>query len=362
MKKFIVLFAAFAMVLAFAPAATADVDFYGSARMWTYMTSVDNTGAVIDTDDVRWDLGPFSRFGANFKNGDVRGKFELDVRDGDGSDGASTVGDMRLRHLFGEWNFGSGKLLVGQTWPLTDWAVTGLQYTGGGLQSYGSVGMTYARTSQIRLTFGNLKIAFMTPDIGLGGGGIYTNDTERTIPKMEVRYGFKFDPVSIDLLGGYQTYAAISATDSTEDIASYLAGVRVKSNFGAFYANFGANIAQNGGNYGMSNAVLTAATWDGNTLKDNDSFGACVALGFKMSDTMTFEIGYGMNSSEEDTAATNEDEAQAYYLLAKINLAPGVNMYPEIGVLDADTITVNGVESEQAETTFFGIVWKIDFK
>lgn len=364
MKKFIVLFAAFAMVFAFAPVATADVDLYGSARMWTYRVNVDNVAPAFDDEDTVWRMGPFSRFGANFKSGDITGKMEFDARDQDTLDGASTLGDMRIRHLYGEWDFGGGKLLVGHTWPLSDWAVTSLQYTGGGLQSYGSVGMGFARTSQIRLTFGNLKIGFLAPRItdGAPTGSLYGVNTDTTLPKIEVRYGFKFDPVSIDLVGGWQSYDIVNAADQEKDITSYVGAVRVKMNFGAAYVNLGANLAQNGGQYGMSNAVLDNAMFQNGEVKDNESYGYCAAVGFKLSDMATLEAGYGKNESEDDRTTTDEDEAQAYYLLAKIQLAPGVMMYPEVGVLDGEDVTTAGVKADQAKTTFFGIVWKIDFK
>ena len=94
-----------------------------------------------DKDDTgtTWMIGPFSRFGATFKGGDVSGKFELDGRTTAGKS-ASSVGSLRMRHLYGTWNFGSGELLIGQTWPITDQPIAGLQFSGDGLQSFGGVG------------------------------------------------------------------------------------------------------------------------------------------------------------------------------------------------------------------------------
>ena len=65
MKKFIVLFAAFAMVFVFAPAATADVEVYGSARFRTYSADVDPNVAGTSSDrDTEWRIGHLTRFGA----------------------------------------------------------------------------------------------------------------------------------------------------------------------------------------------------------------------------------------------------------------------------------------------------------
>ena len=42
--------------------------------------------------------------------------------------------------------------------------VSGLNYYSGGLQQFGGLGYAVNRTSQIRLTFGDFRIAFLPPD------------------------------------------------------------------------------------------------------------------------------------------------------------------------------------------------------
>ncbi len=366
MKKLIVILAAIAMVGAFTATAMADVSLYGSARMWTYRISTDKeaTGTNYDQDDTTWKMGPFSRFGANFKGDKVSGKFELDARDADGLDGASTVGDMRVRVLWGEWDFGAGKLGVGHNWPLSDWNITLNQSTGGGIQGYGSTGMSWARHSQIRLTFDNLKISFASPDISDGGVGTYVTRQERTLPKIELRYGMKLDLLALDFLGAYQSYNALNATNQDKSITSYLLGVRAKMNFGPAYLNFAGRYDQNGGNYGVSSGVRNNAVWNATTLdvEDTTTYGAAFALGYKVSDMFTVEAYYGKTKSEDDRVGTNEDEAQMYGVTAKITLAPGVYLFPEFVVEDYEDSTTADIVSQEGKKTSIGMVWRIDFK
>ena len=150
MKKFIIFIAAFAMVGAAVATAMADVDLYGSARFRTYYkdTSVDDP-TKFDDGDLEWQMGYLTRFGANFKSDKITGKFEMDARVATPGDypgsfavgmGASSVGNMRLRQLWGEYDFGSWKFMIGQNYPLYDAPVSGLNYYSGGLQKFGGIG------------------------------------------------------------------------------------------------------------------------------------------------------------------------------------------------------------------------------
>jgi hypothetical protein len=297
----------------------------------------------------------------NFKSGDITGKVELDTRDSDGDEGSAELGDVRVRHMYGEWNFGSGKLLIGQTFNPCTIYLSGIGYFSGGLQKFGGMGLSYFRTSMIRLTFGNLKVAFMSPDTSQGGLGTYTIDTDTTLPRIEARYTLKLEPVTIDFMGGYQTYDIIDAADQDKDIESYIAGIAVKANFGAAYVKAIANYRQNGGNYGMWTVVNENATWDGTDVSDSECFGYGGVIGFKVSDMVTLEAGYMKADAENDD--NSEDEAQAYSLHCKITLAPGVTMQPEIIFDDREDVTSSaGVVTEEGDATIFGVFWMINFK
>jgi hypothetical protein len=359
MKKLIIIIAAIALVGTCVVPAMADVSLYGSARMWTYWVdqSEEASSTGYDDGDLKWALGPFSRFGANFKSDKITGKFELDARDTGKS--ASSVGDMRLRLLYGEYDFGSYKLLVGQNWPLTDWNVSMIQVTGGGIQPYGGMGVGIARKPQIRLTFGDLKLAFLTPNTST----TYEDqvDTDSILPQVEVRYTFKLDNSLIDILGAYQYMKYVNDVDAGESVQSYVLGVRGKFNFGPAYLNLTGKYQVNGGNYGMSDAVNTTAILEDGELRDNKAFGFAGVLGYKFNDSFTIEATYGWIKSEEDIGDW-DDDAQGYAITAKYTVAPGVYLIPEFVVLDGGDRTDSEGSHEEGKITNFGMVWRIDFK
>jgi hypothetical protein len=108
MKKLMVFFVALSMVMGFTvTAAMADADLYGSIRFRTYWVDKDENygGAAFDDEDLDWRIGYLSRWGVNYQSGNIKGKLEMDTRDSDGEEGSAELGDVRVRHLYGEWDF-----------------------------------------------------------------------------------------------------------------------------------------------------------------------------------------------------------------------------------------------------------------
>jgi hypothetical protein len=383
MKKFIVILAAIAMVGAFTATAMADVDLYGSARFRSYYADVDNGVPGAESDkDLEWRMGHLTRFGANFKSDKITGKFEMDARAGaagatgniESNSGASGLGNMRLRLLWGEYDFGAGKLLIGQNYPLYELPVSGINYYSGGLQKLGGMGYDVARTSQIRLTFGDFKVAFLSPDtsktVPSGTNTVGYSEVNTTFPKVEVAYDLKVDAFALNFMGGWQTYeiedynqAANTGSKATEDVTSYVLGVRGKANFGPAYAGLGLTYRVNGNNYGAwTVSAHESPIFQGNDLKDATAWGLVAALGYKINDMFTLEGSYAMLNSEVDTSADNEDDMVTYGVIAKITMAPGVYIIPEIIYQDNKDVKTNGVATEQGDATIFGVFWRIDFK
>jgi len=375
MKKLIVILAAIAMVGAFTATAMADVDLYGSARFRTYYASVDSGVAGVDSDDdLEWRMGHLTRFGANFKSDKIDGKFEMDARAGGGADpgtanieasgGASGIGNMRLRHLWGQYDFGAGKLMIGQNYPLYDAPVSGINYYSGGLQPLGGIGITDARTSQLRLTFGDFRIAFLQTDTTNTSPSATFEEINVMFPKVEVRYDMKMDAFALNFIGGYQSYEIEdkNGTKRTEDITSYVLGARAHANFGPAYAGLALTYRQNGDNYGAwTNSKKELAVLE-NDIKDATGFGVVAALGWKFNDMFTLEASYAMLNTEQDTALDNEDDMVTWGLLAKITLAPGVYVIPEFIFQDNKDRIDNGVSVEEGDATIFGVFWMINFK
>jgi hypothetical protein len=372
MKKLIVILAVIAMVGAFTATAIADVSLYGSARFRTYYADVDDGNPATDSDsDLEWRMGHLTRFGANFKGDKVNGKLELDARAGSGgatadiesSGGASGLGEMRLRQLWGQYDFGAGKLMIGQNYPLFDAPVSGINYYSGGFQKFGGIGYTVARTSQLRLTFGDFRVAFLTPDTSSGGLAPY-NEVNTMFPKIEVRYDMKLDAFALNFIGGYQNYEIENlATKQTEDLTSWVLGARGKANFGPVYAGLSLNYRQNGGNYGAwTVSGKEGAVLEGTNIQDSTAFGYVAALGFKVNDMFTLEASYGSLTSEQDTILDNEDDANALGFMAKITLAPGVYIIPELIFQDNKDEVNDSISTDQGDATIFGVFWRIDFK
>jgi hypothetical protein len=378
MKKLIVILAVIAMVGAFTATAIADVSLYGSARFRTYWTDTskeaDATG--FDDSDLEWQMGYLTRFGANFKGDKINGKMEMDARvatSGSYADGAlagtgaSSVGDMRLRQLWGQYDFGSFKFMIGQNYPLYDAPVSGLNYYSGGLQKFGGIGYTVARTSQMRFTMGNFRLALLPTDVSKGGVGAYTEDTDTLFPKLELRYDMKADAFALNFIGGYQNYGAVNDADADVDINSWLLAARGKVNFGPAYAGLSLSYRQNGGNYGAwtnvdENARITAS---GSDVEDTTAVGFVAALGFKLNDSNTFEASYGYVKSEND-AGNMEDKAQAFGLMWKYTVAPGFYIVPEFIYQDnqdkKDQLATPPGENDKGDVTILGVFWRIDFK
>jgi len=375
MKKLIIILAVIAMVGAFTATAMADVSLYGSARFRTYYASVDSGVPGADSDDdLEWRMGHLTRFGANFAADKITGQFELDARANtstggtqniEAGTGASGLGGMRLRHLWGQWDFGAGKLLIGQTWPLYELPVSGINYYSGGVQALGGMGYNVARTSQIRLTFGDFKLAFLPPDTSkTSPSAALFNEVNTFFPKIELRYDMKMDALALNFMGGYQNYEIENTvTKSTEDITSYVLGARAKANFGPAYAGLGLTYRQNGNNYGAwTVSTKESPVFEGAGLNDANAFGLVAALGWKFNDMFTLEGTYAMLNSELDTSASNEDDMITYGVIAKITMAPGVYIIPEFIFQDNKDNVTNGTVVDQGDTTIFGVFWRIDFK
>ena len=368
MKKitlFLACLAAFAMVFGFTvTAAMADADLYGSIRFRTYWADKDKdfSGTGYDDEDLEWRIGYLSRWGVNYQSGDVKGKVELDTRDSDGNEGSAELSDVRVRHIYGEWDFGAGKLLIGQTFnPCTVYS-SGLGYYSGGIQKFGGLGLSYFRTSQIRLTFGDLQLAFLSPDTSEHYG--YA-DVDTTLPRIEARYNMKFDPFTLSVMGGWQSYDVVDANDHDEDIDSWLVGVYATVNLGPAYVKAVLDYAQNGGNYGLWSATVVDqnALIEGEDVQDCEMWGGSLVAGYKVSDTLTLEGSYGFADAEnDDSRFKNEDDAQVFTLLAKITLAPGVIVQPELIYEDREDKWVNDVKTEQGDAWIGGVFWMINFK
>jgi len=399
-KLFIVIAAALFVAGSVLPAVAQDKanwSFYGSARMWTAWNMDDKDTpaglfgapgiAGFDDDDLTWQLQDNSRIGANVAWGNVGGRFEY------GNNTGGNFESVRLRLLYGTWNFGPGTMLIGQDYtplffPISDQC----GFIGGdcGLIFWGTV--YSGRVPQFKLTMGGLKVGLMNPNltqkltpvttsVGIVGGapavvttgGPFTAvDTDATLPEIEASYTFNLGPAAIMIGGAYKTYdvrGIVAGAEKDYSIDSWLGNVAARMNFGPFYVNFSLAYGENIADYGFTadiaaavkSAAYVAAT---DSIEDSENMMAALILGFKLSDSIKFEGGVGYVSGEIDTAPgiTREDTTMAYYLQMAWSPVKNVFIIPEFGWLDYGDREVTGAaDVDQGSATYLGIKWQINF-
>ena len=408
MKKFTLLIAILALVCFSIPAMAVDWNFYGNARMSTFYESRDfgdgeNDAGTDDEDqDLVWDLQANSRIGATIKAENINARFEFGVNES----------NVSSRRIFGEWNFGAGKLKVGKDYtPVTQFTSGQVFDTDLGLLGIGA--FYGSRFGQVAFQFGGFQIALVNPTSGLldnmsvtttalieaappiAGDPIVqipsrvttdvNGDVDEVLPKFEASFGMGFDTWNFTVMGGYQYYS-IEDVESLEDpgdeddldIHSFVVGGDVGFNFGPGYVKAGLSYGMNIGNAGWSipdgvndrpNTYQGGlAQWDGDDDTNNTyTFQGNLIAGLKISDMLSFEAGFGYRNDRTDEGPDTDDTGLvsqkdtspwALYLQSVIALAPGVYVIPEIGYYDLDN---NDTGDEAGSLFYLGGKWQINF-
>lgn len=337
MKKIIAAVAVFAVMAGSAYAS--EWNFYGSARVQTFWSDTDPIDGP-DTSDTTYgeSLQSNARIGAKVKVSDeLSGRFEYGAKNG----------AANIRHLYGRWDFGAGKLTVGQTYGPLNIAYSNQAFDDDmALGGYGDADMS--RDPMVMLTFGGFKIAAITPsekfDDNTG-----TASTEVTMPLIAASYTFDFNTGSFVIAGAYNSFEV-----DKEDVDSYVIAAGAEASFGLFSMAASVHTGENSGNMisvetGGNDGL---ATFTGTEVLDNEVMGYNLVIGMKINDMFGLEAGYGY--IEEKLDGSDDNEACSYYIQAPIKLAPGVKIVPEIGKIDQK-------ESGEDEMTYFGAKWQINF-
>ena len=415
MKKLMIV--AFLLVFTTGSAfAAAEWNFYGSARVSTFYSDfeADPFDPGENTDNFEMDLNGNARIGANVKvNDDLTARFEYGAKSG----------DSNIRILWGEWNFGRGKLGIGQHYTPLLFPYSNQVYNIHGKEdgdvNMSSFGMLYgSRKPMVRLKFGNFQVAMVEPrervfcafthnDVD-GDGAVplpdptgeidlrqSQPDSEIKLPSIQFKYKHDFKAGHVSLAGGYQTF---DVTEDNQDFAveSYLLGIGGRVNWGKAY--FKANVwgGQNTGNLAdlLANGNL-ASTYDAVSSGDSDGSGmgyarysdgslynnspgnsvgeeagvtdvdvlaAMLVVGYEIRKGLYVEAGYGYTEAEFDETDSVKDDAETAYLQSTIFLAPGVFITPEIGWYDAKEGSSSAVYREtNTHLYYFGAKWQINF-
>ena len=358
MRKLLVLLSAVALMVAFTvPAIAADksVSFYGRVWMDTFIEdySKEATGTDFDDSDLRWDMNDngTSRFGANFKWDNMSANIEI-----------RPYSASMYRQWWGSYNFGGGSLLIGHTWsPLyINTTICGQCEAGGTAGGYG-FWVGDLRQAQIRLTMGGLTVALVEPNASAVNGAAGA-DTDTTLPKLEATYALKLGSIALVPFLGWNSYDIVdTATDQSKSVDGMVYGITAKAGFGPGYVNGQIWMTQNGKEWGDLYHTGFGAYFDGTKVVDEDGMGYSVTAGMKLSDTMSFEVGYGSVEYELDRPGTWEDDASSMYAQLNIGIAKGFTVTPEIGVIDYGEQINDGVKTKEGDMTYYGAVWKIHF-
>ncbi len=373
MKKLLVLFITISFVGVFAASAiAAEWNFYGHARLSTYYISDSEEQVPPDgDDDVQWDLQSNSRIGAKVKAGDINGRFEYGT-------------GINLRLLYGEWDFGSGSMLVGQDYTPIDLLYSNQVGTAllGGDDDLLATGSCYeGRHPQLKFKFSDFQLALVKPNATTSRApgaiwgfdmGFSDDDIDIVIPKFEVSYKFKTDTFFVYPFAAFQTFQFDRGDDEDYDVDAWVAGVGAGLNMNQFYIKTSIHYSVNPKNLGLLVAADGGYAYaDDGDLEDSNNLGTQFIAGFMPTDNLMFEAGVGYTYNERDDDVFEKDDVMALYANCRITLAPGVMITPEIGYIDyMDTnaiVTDNdgnilGVdEVDEGDTFYIGAKWEIRF-
>jgi hypothetical protein len=361
MKRLLILVSTIVLIGSFSNSvmAASQWNFWGYANMSMFW--LDHSEEIVSPDgdtDLKMNLADDAQIGAAVKASDyVGGQFQI------GHDGANGI---YLRELYGTWNFGAGTLLVGQAWtpidgffssstPMPSNSVANVLWEADDCLL--PVGDTFDyRQPMIQLQFGNFKFAMMKP---ISSAVVPDSNVDTMLPKLEVRHLIKIDNLYVEPFAGYQYFKNDTGSDEY-DINAYVVGLGVGVDLGAASVKARIHYAQNSGNLGIATVrnSSNSAVYMGDDIVDNETVGGLLVVAFKASDTLRLEFGTAYKTDELDTAGSEQDNVMSYYLQAAVNLAPGVNIVPEIGVVDyMDDETGH----DEGKTTYMGTALQVSF-
>jgi hypothetical protein len=165
--------------------------------------------------------------------------------------------------------------------------------------------------------------------------------------------------------GGYHTHDAVNALDNEESIDAWVLTAGVKTAFGAFYVNGQVSYSQNPVDYGLSqDNLITTARYVGGGIEDVSSWRGLIVLGFKISDVMKLEGGFGAIQNKQDQAVGIESKQTtlAYYLQLAYSPVKNVFLVPEFGYVDYGDYEVSGqADNDLGGAWYLGMKWQINF-
>lgn len=364
MKKLIALLA---IGLIAAPAFAASWDMYGQVRLRAFYENADKYYSGINESDTDLSFGNAlnSRIGAKVKADD---KLSAVVELGLGSN-ENNNNTVYTRLIYADYDFGAFKLRLGQDYgpTATFFDYNQVSNTDNDLVGFGTINS--GRYAQIKLMAAGFELALSRPNLAASDN---VTSIDVYLPRVEASYTLDIKPVKVKAFGGYQMYkryfnaanAQVNENLSRKDenISAYVLGALVKADMGALFATasgyYGSNtglMGYQGTQSGLNNTATPG--FYNNNLEDSTDFGFAVNAGFKVSDSLILEAGYGYAQADRDGYA-KEDAAQSYYVNATVKLAKNFFIVPEISVEDRMKGTSN---QDQGKKVFYGAKFQANF-
>ena len=332
MKKLLTLLLSAAFVLGmYLPAAAAEWDFYGNARVSTFYTDYDD--GLGDTTELTHELQGNARVGSHVTTDYVDANFEVDA----------AADDVRIRHLYGTFALGEGEMLVGQTWtPLAQPAlnVGGQVYAGDNAMDE-FLGTNY-RKAQVAYSIEGFTFALVEPVVaGTLGEADEEIDPEVQLPQISAAYQMDMDGQNFGIAGAFQTYD-IDRGDG-DSLDSYtISGFYHNYMYDPVYFQVGGFYGQNAGNMGVYGGLVDEAADlsyaevddEGNVNEDADSFGFAGAVGTDLNG-IGVEAGVGFRNDE---VGDREVDTLGTYAQANIPVTQDGSAFivPEVGYYNYD--------------------------
>lgn len=358
--------------------------FYGSVRATTAYVNhsketnnipysvLSATNGLAPTADedytfLAWEMEKLtSRFGVRAKKDQFSGRIEIRPYDG-----------SIWRHYYGVYNFGSGTLLMGQTWDplfLTGTMAESLMF--GGMNGAMTDVVNGLRTEQFKVAFhktpvGMVNFALLKPNKAPGGGviGLTAAKTEATIPALRLTLHSKpVGPVSFVAGTGYNAYTITDPAGESYDVDGWAGVLGGRFKMGSFGLNLNLwtgknpNIFASTPHYAFANAVYDAAS---DKVEDATvNYGIMTSTYWQIKDNLKLQFDYGMRETEteEVTGIPGTELTHSNYTLTLRYKWKQMTIRPQIEYIEwGDLEYSNGTETDLGTSLIAGIYWQFDF-
>jgi hypothetical protein len=266
--------------------------------------------------------------------------------------------------LYGTWNFGSGKLLVGQDYNRYWLGSEQVHGDDNGNIGYGS--LWDGRQPQIRVDMNNGfyfaaiqptgNSAFAVAGTVTNDGNQETSDTagnDSYLPKLNLGYAGKAGNFSYNAGVVGQFYKNKAIDEQITALMGYFTG---NAAFGATSLAFTTSYGQNVGNMGFTGRM----SYDAANAENVSGFEGMLQLSQKLSDTMSANVGVGYTYDKSGADGADADDKMLIFANMPIKLAKYVTVVPEVSYYDQLSETTTAADSD-AKHWAVGAKWQIDF-